>query len=673
GLIVAGLGLLGMIWGAAVASSWFVTGEPADIGVSDAALAMARFGTNGLSWEGAWSPAVEESLAGPGWFWLFFAAEVVIMALLFWPAWRLFGPRPSDPLTVVIEESPARHPRAERRRAASEARARTRRFIPAIEALAPPPTLAPTIDKILVSKPSGQQVVLGRTSRRLVATVDCGSVIVFGPTQAGKTSALTVPAVLEWSGPALVVAAKPDVISRTWRARAMLGGEQWLFDPMSSMAGAEATDTDTVPGRRRHASHGWSPLQLIEAVPRPRNVPELDRRVQQWGHARRTAQWMVEAARNLQVRGEMPEGCFVAAEQMLAPMLLAAADDELSIGEVAGWVDRRDVAAVAAALEEAGVDEASTAWAGSRNADSATAAGAYQILSLIMAPYGDPRVLDQTRRAEISAYHLLDGEPNTLFVLSPLNHQQRLRPLMTTLVSQVLDAAMGQATGSPAGRLRSPLLVVFDDAAACAPLQLLDQLASAGAGLGIQVITTFQDLGTIDRTFGPDCSVQLANNHRARVILPGVSDVATLDYVNELIRGSRLVGSTDAGRDGEPAPDPVVLGAPTWMRTLDDGDALCVYGNLPPLRMALRPWFADQGLQRLVEPPAEPKRRWRWRRRRRQRLIGGGFPNPLDSDANNREADRYWESVVADGTLPPPREFDDGSALNPGSSLDPGS
>ncbi|MDH3683025.1 MAG: hypothetical protein OEV40_24110, partial [Acidimicrobiia bacterium] len=49
GLIVAGLGLLGMIWGAAVASSWFVTGEPADIGVSDAALAMARFGTNGLS------------------------------------------------------------------------------------------------------------------------------------------------------------------------------------------------------------------------------------------------------------------------------------------------------------------------------------------------------------------------------------------------------------------------------------------------------------------------------------------------------------------------------------------------------------------------------------------------------------------------------------------------
>ncbi len=662
GLIVTGLGLLGMVWGAGVGSSWVVNGERADIGVSDAALALVRLGQNGLDWNGVWSPAIEESLAGPAWFWLFFAVEAVILALLFWPAWRLFGPRPADPMSVIIQDTPANHPRAARRKEAREARARARarRLVPAQELIAPP-TMAPTIDKLLVEEANGHQVVLGRAGKKLVTTDNCASVIVFGPTQAGKTSALTVPAALDWQGPALIVTAKSDIVSLTWREQAKAGGRMWLFDPMSSMAGAETTDDD-MGSSRRASSDGWSPLHLIEAVPRTRNEPELGRRVQQWGRARRTAQWMVSAARTSQAQGEMPEPWFVAAEQMLAPMLLAAATEEVSIGQVAAWVDRRDSAAVTSALELAGVAEALGAWEGARNHDPTTTAGTYQILALIMVPYGDPRVLNQARTPEINARELLDGGPNTLYLLSPPNHQQRLRPLMTTLVSEVLDSAMGQAAGSPAGRLRAPLLVIFDDAVGCAPLHLLDQLASVGAGLGIQVMTLFQDLAHVERVFGPERAVQLAGNHRAKVVLPGISDTATLGYVNSLIKGNPLVGGNAIDRDeGEGRRDPLVLANPSWMRTLNDGDALCVYGNLPPVRMSLRPWFGDAGLRRRIEPPAETRRRFGWRRTNREDLVGTGFPNPLDSDSNDREAARYWESVVGDGTLPSPRAFDDGT------------
>ncbi len=661
-LLLIALGLLGMVWGAATLSSWLIAGDRATIPVDDAALALFQLGANRLRWDGAWSAEIEESLAGPVWFWFFFAIEAFIVSLLFWPMWRMFGPRPDEPAPVYIEPTPAKHPRAERRAAAREERARRRMAATSstvATGLLPSPVAAPGVDRILTERPGGNQVVLGRAEGRYLATYDFHSVVAFGPTQSGKTSALTVPALLDWPGPALVVSAKPDLISATWRQRAERGGKTWLFDPMGSMAGAEAATDST--SSRGVAGDGWSPLQLIASVPTSRNQPELDRRVQQWARARRTAHWMVGAARSNQVKGELPEPWFVVAEQMLAPMLLAAAADELLIGQVAEWVDRREVEAVTLALERTAVAEAQAAWEGARNQDPATTAGTYQILALIMTPYSDPRVLGQARNPVIDPRALLDREPSTLYVLSPPHHQQGLRPLMTTLVSEVLETAMGQATGSPAGRLPAPLMVIFDDAAESAPLQLLDQLASVGAGLGIQLMTMFQDLGHVERAFGADEAMQVADSHRVLVVLPGVSDVVTLDYVNSLIHGSRLVGAGDRPDPEADPDDALVLGGTTWIRTLDDDHALCVYGNLPPIRMALRPWYRDRSLRVRVEPPAVRRPWWRRLFGGRQRTASTGSPNPFDSAANDRESERYWEQVRKDGTLASPRAFDDGT------------
>jgi type IV secretion system protein VirD4 len=57
---------------------------------------------------------------------------------------------------------------------------------------------------LTVGEPEPGRVILGRTPGlmgRLLAAEDCHSVLVFGPTGSYKTSALVIPAVLEWSGP----------------------------------------------------------------------------------------------------------------------------------------------------------------------------------------------------------------------------------------------------------------------------------------------------------------------------------------------------------------------------------------------------------------------------------------------------------------------------------------
>jgi type IV secretory pathway TraG/TraD family ATPase VirD4 len=68
--------------------------------------------------------------------------------------------------------------------------------------------------------------MLGRTPGvlgRLLAAEDCHSVLVFGPTGSYKTSALVIPAVLEWTGPLLATSVKPDLLRATMAHRARLG------------------------------------------------------------------------------------------------------------------------------------------------------------------------------------------------------------------------------------------------------------------------------------------------------------------------------------------------------------------------------------------------------------------------------------------------------------------
>jgi type IV secretion system protein VirD4 len=111
----------------------------------------------------------------------------------------------------------------------------------------------------------GRSAGVGRAGNRgLLATEARHSVLVVGPTQSGKTSALSVPALLEWAGPVLATSVKDDLAAATfaWRSRQ---GPCWIFDPTRTS------------GLRPLA--GWSPLAVC---------PD-------WSAAQRVAGWLVEA------------------------------------------------------------------------------------------------------------------------------------------------------------------------------------------------------------------------------------------------------------------------------------------------------------------------------------------------------------------------------------------
>jgi type IV secretion system protein VirD4 len=90
--------------------------------------------------------------------------------------------------------------------------------------------------------------VPGRLHPGLVAAERAQSVVVVGPTQSGKTTALAVPAILAWEGPVVAASVKSDLL-RTTQGRRNERGRIWCIDPTGSTGARPST---------------WSPLTVCQ-------------------------------------------------------------------------------------------------------------------------------------------------------------------------------------------------------------------------------------------------------------------------------------------------------------------------------------------------------------------------------------------------------------------------
>jgi type IV secretion system protein VirD4 len=413
---------------------------------------------------------------------------------------------------------------------------------------------------LIVKKPTPGRLTLGTAHGKLLAAEPGHSLLVMGPTQSGKTSGLAIPAILEWEGPVVATSVKTDLLDDTLAARTRRG-DVWVYDPTASVRDVPAST--------------WSPLAACTT----------------WQGALRTATWLTEAARE----GSFHDADFwyANAAKLLAPLLFAAATSGHTMADVVRWVDLQEQQDVDLELEVAGVPEAIAAFAATTKREERAKSSVYTTAETVLRAFADPAVAASAATSEIDPARLFDGGSHTLYVSAPLHEQARLRPLFTALVQTVLMTAYEHAADG--GSLDPPLLLVLDEAANIAPLRDLAQIASTAAGLGIQLVTVWQDRAQITNRYGQAASTVM-NNHRAKLVLGGVADTGTTHDVAQLVGEAEVDRrSTTVDAEGRvsstEAKQSQLLATASGIRTMGQFEGLLVYGHLPSTRLRLRPWF----------------------------------------------------------------------------------
>jgi hypothetical protein len=494
GLIVGVIGLLLgvalLVWtGTGIAGLLSHGGWPPGVHFTHTPQAMRALVSRPHDLAGAWPQTPPGRLPGSGLFWgVFIGQFMVLFVLTVWVLNVLARLRSRDARGVRVRRAPAA-PAAEAGAPSdtpSEAvdapvRAprghdRTRppakdgdgldawfRTVPRAAPFVPgdPPTMVPATDGLPAAGrpvPAADHLADGEVTRTYA---------LFAAPRGDKAKRITQPAVLAAAGPVVVTTADPDTYHQTVGNRAKLGPVH-VYDP------AHLLD---VPGRLRWAPHGGC------------ERPET---------ARTRADALLAPLRSARADEAIVHET---AATLLRCWLHAAAVGGQPFRQVQRWAAGGVTAGEAVRILRTDVGAAS-GWSGELesvlHAHPERRDAAQALIRRLLEPLNAVHIRDACNPARTGGLDLesFTSERGTLYVVGeriedPRSHPSAM-PLLTALLSSVVEHGRRMAARSSAGRLDPPLTFVLDDIGALAPIPTLPELLADGRAAGLPTLAVLR-------------------------------------------------------------------------------------------------------------------------------------------------------------------------------------
>ena len=170
------------------------------------------------------------------------------------------------------------------------------------------------------------------------------------------------------------------------------------------------------------------------------------------------------------------------------------------------------------------------------------------------------------------------------------------------MIVQELLAVVYESAATTGKPLDPPLLLLLDECANIAPIPNLAEIASTGAGQGVQLLSVFQDMAQVSSRYGRRAST-IVNNHRAKVFGTGISDAETLNYVSRVLGAGEFEQRSRSNRRARPPladrgrhlPRPRSRQRGPRART--PAPACSSTGTCRRRRSQLRPWYEERELR----------------------------------------------------------------------------
>jgi hypothetical protein len=487
GIIALLLGVTVLVWTATGIAGLLSHGSwPSDVHFTRTPRAMRALVQQPHDVAAAWPGAPRGELPGSGLFWGVFVGQFMVLFVM--TVWalntvaRLRSRGLRKPAPPVLDELPPAVPRP-RRRAPGPAAPKEDtesldawfRTVPRAAPFpaddAPTTQLAPALDDPAQAVPGAATAAAVRRGDPQLAELADGEVsrtyALFADPRGDKGKRVVQPAVLAAAGPVVVTVADPETYHQTVGNRAKLGPVH-VYDP------AHVLD---VPGRLR-----WAPHVGCE----------------QPAAARKRSAALLAA-----LRTDRADEAIVhdTAATLLRCWLHAAAVAGQPFRQIQRWAAGGTAAGEAVRILRTDTGVVS-GWSGELesvlHAHPERRDAAQALIRKITEPLNSVHIRDACSPGRTGGLDLesFTAERGTLYVVGERVEDPRTRPgampLLTALVSSVVEHGRSMAAGSPSGRLDPPVTFVLDDVAALAPLPELPALLAEGHPAGLPTLAVLR-------------------------------------------------------------------------------------------------------------------------------------------------------------------------------------
>jgi type IV secretory pathway TraG/TraD family ATPase VirD4 len=387
------------------------------------------------------------------------------------------------------------------------------------------------------------------------------------PRFGNKTTRYVIPAVADARGAVITTSTRLDVAEITYDRRADIG-PTWIFEPQGEIPG--------VPRLR------WSPIEgaqdPIVAMLRANGFASGsgigDESVE-------NGKWFRDQAATI-LRGLLHA---------------AALDETATMVDVLAWSQNPANSRPERILRHHRVDSWADRLTRHRETTGRARDTIQSVVSGALDAFNDPRVLaacSPPRGTQFKPVEWLQGS-GTLYLVGTRDAQALIAPLLAAVSEDILYQAKRLALTAPGGRIEPCLYFIGDEIANIAPLPSLPSLMNEGGGSGIAVSVFAQNNHQLLERWGDKGGRAILDSASARLLIGGSSDVTGLrdaqslaGQVNEVSSGASWGGGRASVTENIRRENLFDLAE---LRTLPEGRAIALVGNLPPVELAVPAWW----------------------------------------------------------------------------------
>ncbi|GIH18961.1 type IV secretory system conjugative DNA transfer family protein [Rugosimonospora africana] len=382
-----------------------------------------------------------------------------------------------------------------------------------------------------------------------------------------KTTRLVIPAVVDARGAVLTTSTRLDVAEVTYDLRAARGPTS-IFEPQGEVPG--------VPRLR------WSPIEgaqdqviaMLRAQGFATGSGIGDESVE-------NGKWFRDQAATV-IRGLLHA---------------AALDESATMVDVLAWSQNPANSRPENILRHHGVDS----WADRLTRHRETTGRARDTIQSVVAgaldAFNDPRVLAACSPPRGQQFRPVEWlrDQGTLYLVGTRDAQALIAPLLSAITEDIVYQAKRLALVAPGGRVEPALYFIGDEIANIAPIPSLPSLMTEGGGAGIAVSIYCQNSHQLRERWGDKGGRSIEDAANARVLVGGSVDVTGLRDAQALAGQIVEVSSSASWGSGRASVSESVrrehLLDLAELRTMPEGHALILVGNLPPVEVAIPAWW----------------------------------------------------------------------------------
>jgi len=161
----------------------------------------------------------------------------------------------------------------------------------------------------------------------------------------------------------------------------------------------------------------------------------------------------------------------------------------------------------------------------------------------------------------------LRKQPTALYISYPTNKANYLSPFMACFFSQFIDHLID----TPG----LPVFIMADETANIGQIQNFTNIISTARSSEVSFLVCLQSITQLKQIYGHDNALSILNNLKTKVVLPGLSDIETLNYISD------LTGFTEIKQGDKTTSKKLFTN--DEIRRLKDNTALVIMDNKLPI------------------------------------------------------------------------------------------